>query len=210
MKQFFAHLLSILQNKWKFVIWPALQVMGPWGALLSSILDSSSIPIPMDFAIAAWVSHDKTHWWLYVLLAAAGSAIGGLLPYGVGRAGGELFLLKRINREKFEQMRNRFERQEFWAMAIPSMMPPPTPWKVFAFAAGVFEMRMPLYMLAIFVGRIVRWGLLSVLVIKFGPDAVNIVAHHGKLVAAVLALLIVVGVIVWWMKRERAATRPAA
>jgi membrane protein YqaA with SNARE-associated domain len=39
-------------------------------------------------------------------MGAAGSAIGGLLPYGLGRAGGELFLLKRVNRERFEQMRN--------------------------------------------------------------------------------------------------------
>ena len=74
-------------------------------------------------------------------MAAAGSAVGGLLPYGLGRAGGELFLLKRINRQRFEAMRTRFESQEFWALAIPSMLPPPTPWKVVVFAAGVFEMR---------------------------------------------------------------------
>jgi uncharacterized membrane protein YdjX (TVP38/TMEM64 family) len=131
-----------------------------------------------------------------------------LLPYGIGRAGGELFLLKRINRERFEQMRDRFARQEFWAMAIPSMMPPPTPWKAFAFAAGVFEMRVPLYLLSIFVGRIVRWGVLSVLVLKLGPDAVKLVAHHGLTALVVLVALAVVGGIVWWVKRKRAV--PAA
>ena len=70
-----------------------------------------------------------------------GSAIGGLLPYGLGRAGGELFILKRVNRERYERMKLRFEKQEFLAMAIPSALPPPTPWKAFVFAAGVFEMR---------------------------------------------------------------------
>jgi uncharacterized membrane protein YdjX (TVP38/TMEM64 family) len=43
-----------------------------------------------------------------------GSAIGGLLPYGLGRAGGELFLLKRVNRERYERMRARFERRSSW------------------------------------------------------------------------------------------------
>lgn len=179
--------------------------MGPWGAFAASILDASSIPIPMDAFIAYWVWGDKPHCWLYVLLASAGSALGGLLPYGIGRAGGELFLLKRVNRERFEQMRDRFARQEFLAMMIPSMLPPPTPWKAFAFAAGVFEMRVAWYMLAIFAGRIVRWGVLTALVLEFGPDAVKIVAHHGRLAAGVLALLVLAGVIGWWLKRKRTA-----
>ncbi len=55
-------------------------------------------------------------------------------------------------------MKARFERQEFWAMAIPSMLPPPTPWKVFVFAAGVFEMRVTLFLLAVFAGRCIRCG----------------------------------------------------
>jgi membrane protein YqaA with SNARE-associated domain len=93
---------------------------------------------------------------------AVGSAIGGLLPYGLGRAGGELFLLKHVNRKHYEKIRTRFERQEFLAMMIPSMLPPPTPWKACVFAAGVFEMRIVAFMLAVFSGRMVRWLVLSV------------------------------------------------
>jgi membrane protein YqaA with SNARE-associated domain len=200
LKAFFARLL----NKWNLVILPAIVKLGFWGAFAISAVDASTIPVPMDAIIGVWVWNDKAHCWLYVLLASAGSAIGGLLPYGIGRAGGELFLLKRVNRERFEQMRDRFARQEFWAMAIPSMLPPPTPWKAFAFAAGVFEMRVTLYMLAVFVGRILRWGALTALVLELGPDAVKIVAHHGRMAAAVLALLVIVGGTVWWMKRKRA------
>ena len=106
----------------------------------------------MDAILAVYIWKDQGHFWLYAMMAAAGSAVGGLLPYGLGRAGGELFLLKRVNRERFESMRKRFENQEFWAVAIPSMLPPPTPWKVFVFAAGVFEMRVILFMLAVFTG----------------------------------------------------------
>ena len=95
----------------------------------------------MDAILALYVWNDKRHFWVYCLMAAAGSAIGGLLPYGLGRAGGELFLLKRVNRAKFERLRDRFQRQEFLAVMIPSMMPPPAPWKMFIFASGVFEMR---------------------------------------------------------------------
>ena len=86
-------------------------------------------------------------------MASAGSAIGGLIPFLLGRAGGELFLLRRIDRARYEAMMARFEKQEFLAMAIPSALPPPTPWKAFVFGAGVFEMKIWHFMLAVFVGR---------------------------------------------------------
>src|SRR5580698_4131422 len=162
--------------------------MGFWGVGLVALLDSSSIPVPMDAIIAVYVWNDKPHFWIYCLLAAVGSAIGGLLPYGLGRAGGELFLLKRINRERFEAMRTRFERQEFLAMMIPSMMPPPTPWKAFVFAAGVFEMRIVPFMLSVFCGRLVRWIILSLLVLKLGPGAVDVVAHHAVSAMAIVGI----------------------
>jgi membrane protein YqaA with SNARE-associated domain len=199
-------LLARFMAKWNFVILPAIVKMGFWGAGAVAILDSSSIPVPMDAIMAIYIWKDKPHCWLYVLLAAIGSSIGGLVPYGIGRAGGELFLLKRINRERFDQLRTRFEKQEILAMMIPSMMPPPTPWKAFAFAAGVFEMRVALYMLSVFAGRIVRWGVLSILVLKLGPGAVDIVAHHARTALLALVVLVLLGILAWWLKRKRPTT----
>lgn len=200
-------------QRWNIVIVPALVKMGFWGVGLIAIADSSTIPVPMDALLAVMVWENKSLFWLYCLAGAAGSAIGGLLPYGLGRAGGELFLLKRVNRERFEQMRNRFERQEFLAVLVPSMLPPPTPWKAFVFAAGVFEMRVAPFMLAVFCGRLVRWGLLSLLVIKLGPSAValmnqGIKNHLALLLGAIVLIFMVIGV---WVvvKRRKAKSLPA-
>jgi membrane protein YqaA with SNARE-associated domain len=189
--------------EWKLVLLPALAKLGFWGVGAVALLDSSSIPVPMDAILALYVWNDKGHFWLYCLLGAVGSAIGGLVPYGLGRAGGELFLLKRVNRERFERMRTRFENQEFLAMMIPSMLPPPTPWKAFVFAAGVFEMRVPSFMLAVFCGRMVRWMLLSLLVLKLGPDAVGVVEHHALTMLAVVGGLAVIGFSWWWIRKRR-------
>lgn len=199
MKQFFV----ALWHKWNLVILPAILKLGFWGAGAVALLDSSTIPVPMDAVLAVWIWKDQRHFWLYAIMAALGSAIGGLLPYGLGRAGGELFLLKRINRVRFEAMRNRFEKQEFWAMAIPSMLPPPTPWKACVFAAGVFEMRVGLFMLSVFTGRLIRWLVLALLVIKLGPGAVQIVEQHALAVLAVVGGLAVIGFALWWRKKRR-------
>jgi membrane protein YqaA with SNARE-associated domain len=189
--------------KWKMVAL-FLASLGVWGIGAAALLDSSSIPIPMDALLAVYVWNDKSHFWLYCLLAAAGSAVGGLLPYGLGRAGGELFLLKHVNRARYERIRTRFENQEFLAMMIPSMLPPPTPWKAFVFAAGVFEMRVVPFMLAVFCGRMVRWMVLSLLVLKLGPGAVDLVAHHRLMLLAVVGGLAAVGFAWWWIRKKRA------
>src|ERR1035441_4191298 len=137
LKQFFVRIMGW----WKLAALPAIAKLGFWGVGLIALLDSSTIPVPMDALLAFYIWNNKDRFWLYCLMAAIGSAIGGLLPYGLGRAGGELFLLKRIDRARFDRIRLRFERQEFLAVMIPSMLPPPAPWKMFIFAAGVFEMR---------------------------------------------------------------------
>jgi membrane protein YqaA with SNARE-associated domain len=194
--------------EWKLVVLPALAKLGFWGAGIVALLDSSTIPVPMDAILAVYIWNDKGHFWLYCFMGAVGSAIGGLLPYGLGRAGGELFLLKRVNRERYERIRTRFERQEFLAMMIPSMLPPPTPWKAFVFAAGVFEMRILPFMLAVFCGRLVRWLILSILVLKLGPGAVGIVAHHGPALLGIVGGLGLLGFGWWWLRKRRKGELP--
>lgn len=206
MKQFFLHVAAY----WKLVFLPALIKLGFWGAGAIAILDSSSIPVPVDAFLAVAIWNGRRHFWIYVLLAAAGSAIGGLLPYALGRAGGELFLLKRINRERFEAIRNRFERQEFLAVMIPSMLPPPAPWKVFVFASGVFEMRVVDFLLAVFAGRAIRWFVLALLVIKLGPGAADVVAHHALAAVLVVGVVAVAGFLWWWLRRRRSGKLPPA
>ena len=188
---------------WKVIVLPAIASLGLWGVGLVAILDSSSIPVPMDAVLAVFVWNNKSHFLFCCILASLGSSIGGLLPYGLGRAGGELFLLKRINRARFDTLRLRFERQEFLAVMIPSMLPPPAPWKLFVFGAGVFEMRVLPFMLAVFTGRMVRWLILSALVLELGPGAADLVAHHALWVVAVIGVLAIAGFAWWWIRKKR-------
>jgi membrane protein YqaA with SNARE-associated domain len=182
-----------LSTKYRVLLLGFLKPLGFWGVGAVAVLDSSSIPVPMDLIVAGYAWSDPHRFYLYVLMAGIGSAIGGLVPYWLGRAGGEIFLMKRIDRARYEKMRDRFERQEFLALMIPSMMPPPTPWKVFVFAAGVFEMKVVSFMLAVLAGRIVRFTVVSLLTIRYGPQIVHdltiLMQQH------MLAMLVALGVV---------------
>ncbi len=191
MKQFAAVLL-----KFKIYLLAVLKPLGYWGLGAIALLDSSSIPVPMDVIVAGYVWSDRSRVVLYVLAAAIGSTIGGLLPFFLGRAGGELFLLKRVDRVRYEQLRDRFERQEFLALLVPSMMPPPTPWKLFVFGAGVFEMKTRDFMLAVFVGRVIRFSVLSFLTIRYGPEMVHVLSDEARRHLAVLLVALGVAIVV--------------
>lgn len=204
-------LLAVL-TKYKVLLLAFLKPLGFWGVGAIALVDSSTIPVPMDPIVALYVWNDKRHFFIYCLLAAVGSCIGGLLPFLLGRAGGELFLLKRIDRARYEQLRDRFERQEFLALLIPSMLPPPTPWKLFVFGAGVFEMKVLNFMLAVFLGRLIRFTALALLTIRYGPRIVNVVAEMARKhaiavmvgIAVVLGALVLVSVRKAFNKRARA------
>jgi membrane protein YqaA with SNARE-associated domain len=184
--------LSLL-HKLTLVMLTLLKPLGVWGVCALAIVDSSSIPMPIDAIVIGYVAANHSKFVLYALMAALGSAIGSLLPYYLGRAGGEIFLLKRINRQRYEQLRDRFERQEFLAIMIPAMMPPPMPVKLFELAAGVFEMKPAWFFSAIFLGKFLRFILWALITVFYGREIVEHLGHafhqHLGLILAGLGIL---------------------
>jgi membrane protein YqaA with SNARE-associated domain len=193
-----------------------LKPLGVWGLGALAIVDTSSIPVPIDALVIDYVAHDHGKFLIFCLMAAAGSAIGSLVPYYFGRAGGELFLLKRINRQRYEALRDRFERQEFLAIMVPAMMPPPMPVKVIEFAAGVFEMKPLWYFGAVFSGKFVRFLLEALITIFYGPKILKTLGeivhqHLGYLLGAIgiLAGLLVIYIFRKLFGKRRGARFPA-
>jgi len=197
-----------LQNRFflKLSAWiAALKALGAWGVFILAGVDSALFGVPMDPLVAGFVFANPHRAWLYCVAGALGSAVGSLLPFYLGRAGGELFLLKRIDEAKLKRIRDRFERQEFLALMFPATLPPPTPFKLFVFSAGVFEMRLPAFLLAVIVGRLIRFGVLSVLTVLFGPQIVSRIKTlfkiHPSLAIAVILAVIALGYVIYRLIR---------
>jgi len=190
-------------HKINAVLLAALKPLGIWGLGGLALIDSGLFPLPttMDGVVIGYVAVDHRKFLLYCLMAAGASAFGSLVPYYVGRAGGELFLLKRINRARYEQLRDRFERQDFMAIMIPAMMPPPMPIKLFEFGAGVFEMKPLPFLLAIFTGKFIQFLACALITVFYGPEIAHAARrafheHFGVAVAVLAAVGLAVAIYV--------------
>ncbi|MBZ5548158.1 MAG: VTT domain-containing protein [Acidobacteriia bacterium] len=198
------HLLHSYSEWIKAVLAP----LGPWGMLAFAAVDGSFMGLPLDAIFVGYVYHDRSRFWLYILLGATGSALGSIVLYVIGYTGGEVLLRKRLSPERFEKIHASFDKHEFWALMFPAMLPPPTPFKIVVLAAAAFEMRFTHFLLAIFAGRFVRFLIEALLTLAFGPQIVGLVGglfrHHLKWILAGVALLAVVWLI-WWRRRKPAA-----
>lgn len=174
---------------WKLALLLLLKPLGFLGVGVLAAIDSSSIAIPMDLIIAGYVWSNRGYFWVYALMGAAGSAIGALVPFYIGRTGGEWVLLKRIPQSKYDRMRARFDRHHWLAVLVPAAMPPPFPFKVFAFGAGVFEMRVLPYLGAVFLGRAAHYLVTAILVVYFGPEIMGWMGGHSFMALILIAIL---------------------
>jgi membrane protein YqaA with SNARE-associated domain len=174
--------LKQLYEAWKGVlnVWRDL---GPWGPFTIGAIDAAAFGIPLDFVVGDYAHANRgsfTYIALGVFLASLGSALGSLVPYWVGRKGGEPLLLKKISHARLEELRDRYEKWEFFFLMVPAMLPPPTPMKLLTLTAGTFEMRVPLFLAALTLGRVLRFALLSYVVVLFGPQKIK---EFGRFIA---------------------------
>jgi len=180
-----------------------IKVLGIWGVFVIAFADSALLGMPVDFVVATYVHQDRARLLLYIAMASLGSALGSIPLYVIGYLGGEKVLRKRISEERFLKIHRSFEQHEFWALMFPGMLPPPMPFKIFVLGAAVFEMRFRDFLVAVFLGRFVRFLVLSMLVLWFGPE---IVVLFGEIVkghwAWVLAAA-VAGVFLWLVLRRK-------
>jgi membrane protein YqaA with SNARE-associated domain len=181
-----------------------MKVLGIWGPFVIAFADSALLGMPVDFVVATYVYQDRRRFLLYVAMASLGSALGSIPLYIIGYIGGEKVLRKRLSEERFLKIHRSFEKHEFWALMFPGMLPPPLPFKIFVLGAAVFEMRFRDFLVAIFLGRCVRFGVLSGLVLWFGPQIVGLLGAVFKRHWVWVVTAILCGICLWLvLRRER-------
>jgi len=170
----------------------ALALGGP-GLFIVGLLDSSFLSLPEinDLLLIWMVTQHKARMPYYVTASTLGSLAGCLILYYVGRKS-EQWVARRFNADRMERTMRTFERYGVIAVLIPSLLPPPAPFKVFVLLAGVAGISIQRFGLAIAIGRGLRYLVEGLLAIWYGDRAMVFIAANGRPIAFALVGLLVV------------------
>src|SRR5437588_5938843 len=194
---------------WKENIVAFASGLGAPGLFLISFLDSSVLTFPTinDLLLIELSMEHPARMPLYAFMASLGSLLGCVVLYFIARKGGEAIFHKKAGKHG-HAIRHWVERNGFVGMLIAALLPPPTPFKFFVLAAGVFEVPLFSYTSAITIARLFRYFGIGYLAIRYGADALPYLVHHKLQVTAfVISLVIVSYVLSRLLLRRRASLR---
>ena len=173
-----------------------------------AFVDSAGIPTGggPDWVLLVTVSESQLRMdlMLFVLAAVLGSSLGCILPYYLGRRCGHL-LLERFEVERQASVRDKIDRYGLWAVAFSVVAPPPYPMKLFILSAGVFGMPFSKFVLAVVIGRTLRYSMVGYLAACYGERATELLRTNFATLAAGLAALAVIALLVQTVRNRNQA-----
>jgi membrane protein YqaA with SNARE-associated domain len=187
--------------------------LGGLGFIPLGLLDSSVIPLPgsMDVLTIVLSARKPELWLYYALMATLGSVIGGFVTYRLARKGGKETLERKFPARKLEKVYKIFGRWGFGAIALVAVLPPPAPMVIFMLAAGAMQYSVEKFLLALTLGRTIRYSLLAFLAARYGRHVLTVISRHAHTVLMVVVGLVAVGVAVLIFilvnKRKKTARR---
>ena len=210
--EWFQSLLDKLPDRAEWLITSLLGTAGGWGLLVIAFIDSSfgTLPIINDALVIALSIQNPAGMVFYVTMATVGSILGCLTIFYLARKGGDVALHKKMSQQQIDRIRGWYEKNEFLTVAIPAVMPPPTPFKLFVLAAGVFQVRLRYFVAALAVGRGVRYLMWGLLAIHYGEQTIvflrsNFLQVSGMVVALMLFVFLVFRVMERYRNRRSTA-----
>lgn len=149
-----------------------------WGAYLLGALDATMLfflPFGIDTLVIYLAARDGMFFWLYPLLAAAGSVTGAALTYWFGRKIGEIGLERLVPGRRFERFRSRVQKGGAVAMAAAAVMPPPFPLTPFVLTCGALEVDRWTFLGTFAAMRLIRFGGEAALARVYGRGVLRII-----------------------------------
>jgi membrane protein YqaA with SNARE-associated domain len=171
-----------------YVAAPAMIVIG---ALDSSLL---SLPEINDYLVVARCYSDPKSVFYFPLFAATGSVLGCLVLYTIMRRGGQAVMRRRFSAENIAKVERAYARFGFLALAVPALLPPPMPFKIFVATAGALEYPRWRFMLTVMIARSVRYIVEGTLAVFYGEQVLVFMRDNGLYILSGVGALLVVGV----------------
>ena len=195
-----------------FIISVPMYVAAP-SMIVIGALDSSLLSLPEinDYLVVMRCAKQHSAVFYFPLFAAAGSVMGCLLLYTIVRRGGQALMRRRFRAEHIERVERAYARYGFLALAVPALLPPPMPFKIFVATAGALEYPRWRFMLTIMIARSLRYYIEGTLAVFYGRTVIDFIKHYGFTILGIVIGACIVGLVIYLIidRRRRAAGRGA-
>ena len=170
-----------------FIVHVPLYVAGPAmvviGALDSSLL---SLPEVNDYLVVARCFAHPRAVFFFPLFAATGSLLGCLLLYTILRRGGQAVLHRRFRIDHVQRVERAYARFGILALAVPALLPPPMPFKIFVATAGALQFPRRRFLVTILLARSLRYYVEGTLAVFYGERVVRFLKDNGIIIISVV------------------------
>jgi len=181
----------------------AAPVMVLIGALDSSLL---SLPEINDYLVVARCYAHPRAVFIFPLFAAIGSVLGCLLLYTIIRRGGQTVLRRRFRADHIQRVEAAYARFGILALAIPALLPPPMPFKIFVATAGAMEFPRRRFLITILVARSLRYYVEGTLAVFYGERVLRFLKDNGLMIISIVAGVCLLALVAYLLSgRGRAA-----
>jgi len=170
----------------------AISGLGGLGVLILAIGDSSFLTVPEANDLLIVILSTGKSWGnmaYYVGMTVIGSVIGCFLLYFVGRRGGSPILRRRFSHQKVDRAEMLFKRYGILTIVIPSILPPPLPFKIFVLSAGVFRLSILKFLTAVVIGRTIRYSMWGILAVLYGNTFKQYMQQNLNSIGTILLVL---------------------
>jgi membrane protein YqaA with SNARE-associated domain len=176
---------------------PAMIIIG---ALDSSLL---SLPEINDYLVVGRCFRQPSAVYYFPLFAATGSVLGCNLLYSIVRRGGQAVLRKRFPIASIKRVERAYERFGFFAIAIPAVLPPPLPFKIFVATAGALEYPRWKFLLTVMIARSFRYYVEGILAVFYGRRVLLFLRDNGLVIVSIVATLALIALGVYILIKRR-------
>jgi membrane protein YqaA with SNARE-associated domain len=182
-----------------------------WGAYLLGALDATMLfflPFGIDALVIYLAARDGMFFWLYPILATAGSVTGAAVTFWIGHKIGEMGLERFVPTRRLERFRSRVQKRGAVAMAVAAVLPPPFPLTPFVLTCGALEVGRWIFFGTFAAMRFIRFGSEAALARVYGRGVLRIIASDasqtviiGFIVVAIIGTVIS-GTMLWRSTRQ--------
>jgi membrane protein YqaA with SNARE-associated domain len=191
-----------------FVVGAPLYVAAP-AMILIGALDSSLLSLPEinDYLVIGRCLEHHSAVIYFPLFAAFGSVMGCLLLYSIMRRGGQALLRRRFRAEHILKAERAYARFGVLALAVPAVLPPPLPFKIFVATAGALEYPRWRFLITVMIARSLRYYAEGILAVYYGERVLRFIKDNGIVVVSIVFGLGLIALLIYLLSgRGRAAT----